>query len=240
MPSHSEQDQNVYVPRMWPAMGITALDGHNYNTAAFQASLEEPAYFYMRSFSAASALADEGYVDPKVATWLRSQTVKFINEALSDPKRATSDALIVTVGRIALHEHLFGDRHAAEAYHRPAQHHMVQMRGGLEATNLTPLVNKLLRWADRVMSLHGGAPEYFPLDPTQNRQLCFSVGTTRSALDGLIRVARPMTPKSSGFRHTRVADVTSGSHHLKRLLPGHTCPQEAGHAIHSGNVNPPQ
>ena len=55
------------------------------------------------------------------ALWLRGKTIRAINDALDDPHRATSNALIVAMGQLALHEHIYGDRALAHRGHRLAQ-----------------------------------------------------------------------------------------------------------------------
>lgn len=59
------------------------------------------------------------------ALWARGRTIAAFNEALSDPERATSDALIQAVGLLALHEHIYGDRVLAHKAHRVAQQRCV-------------------------------------------------------------------------------------------------------------------
>ena len=95
-------------------------------------------------------------LQPEVTYWLQAQAINAINEALSDPKRATSDPLILAVGRIALHEALYGDKKAANSIHRPAQKRMIQLRGGMKDLPFPDLVKRLMRWADNVMAMQSG------------------------------------------------------------------------------------
>lgn len=99
--------------------------------------------------------------------WLRAQAIKSINEALGDPKRACSDALILAVGRIAMHEHMYGDRNASVAIHRPAQKRMIEMRGGMKGLDFPALVKRLMRWSDRIMAA-GTKTERLLEDDVQN------------------------------------------------------------------------
>ena len=121
-----------------------------------QHALSEPALFYVRLLFASGDLIRLKALSGDVSFWLQSQAVNAINEALSSPKRATSDALILAVGRIALHEAFYGDKQAANSYHRPAQRRMIQMRGGMKALPFPDLVKRLMRWADRVMAMQSG------------------------------------------------------------------------------------
>ena len=121
-----------------------------------QHALGEPALFYVRLLFATGDLIRLGSMQPDFAFWLQARAIKAINEALSDPDRATSDALILAVGRIALHETLYGDKQAAGSYHRPAQKRMIQMRGGMKALPFPGLVKRLMRWADTVMAKQTG------------------------------------------------------------------------------------
>jgi len=47
--------------------------------------------------------------------------MRTINEALADFTRRTSTPLILAIGQLALHEHIYGDREAAHKLHRIAQ-----------------------------------------------------------------------------------------------------------------------
>jgi hypothetical protein len=83
--------------------------------------LTEPALFYTSLFLATGIPVSNGQLSIDKALWLRGQAVKALNEALDDPKRAISNAVISAVGKIALHEHIYGDRQATHRIHRPAQ-----------------------------------------------------------------------------------------------------------------------
>lgn len=123
-----------------------------------QHALAEPALFYVRLLFASGDLIRLKVVKPELSLWLQSQAIQAINEALSDPNRAVSDALILAVGRIAMHESFYGNKHAANYIHRPAQKRMIDMRGGMEALPFPELVKRLMRWADNVMAMQSGTP----------------------------------------------------------------------------------
>lgn len=147
---------NVFAPRGWPSLKITNAEGRHWEWFMTQHALGEPALFYVRLLFATGDLVRLKCINADVTYWLQTQAVQAINEALSDPQRATSDALILAVGRIALHETLYGDRKAASTVHRPAQKRMIAMRGGMGALPFPELVKRLMRWADTVMSKLSG------------------------------------------------------------------------------------
>lgn len=131
-----------------------------------QHALSEPSLFYVRLLFASGDLIRLKTLHPDVSIWLQAQAIKAINEALSDPQRATSDALILAVGRIAMHEAFYGDKQSANSYHRPAQRRMVQMRGGMKALPFPELVKRLMRWADKVMAMQSGTERMLEDDET--------------------------------------------------------------------------
>jgi len=146
----------VFAPRGWPALKITKDEGLNWEWFMTQHALAEPALFYVRLLFASGDLIRLGTLSRETSYWLQDQAIRAINEALSDPSRATSDPLILAVGRIALHESMYGNRQAANVIHRPAQQRMIEMRGGMKALDFPALVKRLMRWSDRVMAMQGG------------------------------------------------------------------------------------
>ncbi|KAK0777837.1 hypothetical protein LTR91_007255 [Friedmanniomyces endolithicus] len=154
----------VFAPRGWPALNITRDQGLAWERYMVQHSLAEPALFYVRLLFASGDLVNKGVLQPEISLWLRAAAIKTINEALRDPKRASSDPLILAVGRIALHESLYGDRDAANSMHRPAQQRMIQMRGGMNALDFPKLVKRLMRWSDTVMSKQAGTQRFLEDD----------------------------------------------------------------------------
>lgn len=140
----------VFAPRGWPALKITQKEGLHWEWFMTQHALSEPALFYVRLLFASGDLINLGVLNREVSFWLQAQAITAINEALQDPKRATTDALILAVGRIAMHEAFYGNKEAANRMHRPAQRRMIQMRGGMKALPFPDLVKRLMRWGDNV------------------------------------------------------------------------------------------
>lgn len=147
---------NIFAPRGWPALKISNAEGMHWEWFMTQHALSEPALWYVRLLFASGDLIRLGTLPREVSYWLQAEAIKAINEALTDPNRATSDALILAVGRIAMHESWYGDKHAANTMHRPAQARMIRMRGGMKALPYPDLVKRLMRWADTVMSKQSG------------------------------------------------------------------------------------
>lgn len=129
-----------------------------------QHALAEPALFYVRLLFATGDLVALKVVKPEIKLWLQAQAIQAINEALAQNSRTTSDALILAIGRIALNESLYGDKVTAHTVHRPAQQRMIALRGGMGCLDFPPLVKRLMRWADKVMSMQGGTPRMIPDD----------------------------------------------------------------------------
>ncbi|KAK3621763.1 hypothetical protein LTR56_009722 [Elasticomyces elasticus] len=141
-----------------------------------QHALSEPALFYVRLLFASGDLIKLGVLQPDISLWLQAAAIKAINEALRDPRRASSDPLILAVGRIALHESMYGNRIASNTIHRPAQQRMIQMRGGMSALDFPELVKRLMRWSDTVMSKVGGTERFIEDDEkVQNFSMSESV-----------------------------------------------------------------
>lgn len=146
----------VYAPRGWPALRITEDQGVKWEWFMTQNSLSEPSLFYVRLLFGFGDMIRLGTMKPDIMYWLRAQAIKAINEALSDSKRSCSDGLILAVGRIALHEHMYGDKYASSHVHRPAQKRMIEMRGGMKSLEFPDLVKRLMRWSDRLMAVGSG------------------------------------------------------------------------------------
>ncbi|KAK3111609.1 hypothetical protein LTR53_012971 [Teratosphaeriaceae sp. CCFEE 6253] len=170
----------IFAPRGWPALKITREQGLKWEWFMTQHALSEPALFYVRLLFASGDMIRLKVLQPEVSLWLQAAAIKAINEALQDPKRASSDPLILAVGRIALHESMYGDRDAANAMHRPAQQRMIHMRGGMRALQFPELVLRLMRWSDTVMSKQGGTERFLEDDEeVQN----FSMGDSVKVLE---------------------------------------------------------
>jgi hypothetical protein len=154
----------VFAPRAWPVLNITSDQGTRWEWFMTQHAMEEPALFYVRLLFASGDLIRIGSLNRECSYWLQTQAIKAINEALRDPKRSAGDGLILAVGRIALHECMYGDRNAANTVHRPAQRRMIDIRGGMARLGFPDLVKRLMRWADRVMSMQGNTARLLPDD----------------------------------------------------------------------------
>ncbi|PPJ57873.1 hypothetical protein CBER1_00033 [Cercospora berteroae] len=152
----------VFAPRAWPTLKITSEEGIKWETFMTQHAMEEPALFYVRLLFASGELIQVGSLRRERSHWLQAQAIKVINEALSDSKRSISDGLILAVGRISLHECMYGNRDAATHMHRPAQKRMIDLRGGMKQLNFPPLVKRLMRWSDKVMSMYGNTERMIP------------------------------------------------------------------------------
>ncbi|KAI5275755.1 hypothetical protein E4T47_01269 [Aureobasidium subglaciale] len=168
----------VFAPRGWPALGISNAEGLKWERFMTQHALADSALFNVRLLFASGDLIKLKVLPYETSLFLRDQAVRSINEALNDPVRAVSDPLILAVGRIALHESLYGDRSAANLIHRPAQHRMIMMRGGMGALDFPELVKRLMRWADRVMSIQSDTPRFLPDDDQ-----CFSISQSVEVLE---------------------------------------------------------
>ncbi|KAF1345132.1 hypothetical protein BDV97DRAFT_372365 [Delphinella strobiligena] len=173
---------NVFGPRGWPALGFTSSQAKSYERSINQYVLAEPALFYVTLLFASGDLISLGMLRPVVAIWLRTKAVQAINEALSDPKRAVSEAMILAVSRIAIHESIYGDRIAANTIHRPAQYKMIMMRGGMQALNFSDLTKRLMRWADTIMAIQSETPRYL----TEEAEQEWSLAETVDAFEGWV------------------------------------------------------
>lgn len=111
----------VVLPRSTRVIKATRPDLESYTVWSRKQELSEPVLFYTSLFLASGIPVAEGLFPLRAALWLRQKTVKAMQEALSDPQRATSIPVILAVGRIALHEHIYGNRELAHTMHRPAQ-----------------------------------------------------------------------------------------------------------------------
>lgn len=123
------------------------------------------------------------------ALWLRGKTIQAINDALNDPQRATSNALIVAMGQLALHEHIYGDRALAHKGHRLAQQkyaiaqlrptnradpkfsRMIELRGGIFKCALPYFTLQVMIWYDKLMAAEAGNVAYFEYLPALMKQV---------------------------------------------------------------------
>lgn len=160
----------VFAPRAWPSLKITDEQGWAWERFMTQQALAEPALLYVRLLFASGDLVRVGALERKHSYSLQSHAIAAINDALSDPERSISDGLILAVGRIALHESMYGNRTAAMQIHRPAQRRMIDLRGGMRNLDFPDLVKKLMRWADNVMSVQGNTDRLLPDDEDLNNE----------------------------------------------------------------------
>jgi hypothetical protein len=170
----------VFAPRAWPVLNITSEQGCKWEWFMTQHAMAEPALFYVRLLFASGDLIRIGVLNRECSYWLQSQAIKAINEALQDPKRSMGDGLILAVGRIALHECMYGDRNASNTIHRPAQRRMIDMRGGMTKLGFPDLVKRLMRWGDRVMSMQGSTSRLLPDDEDEGN----STYSLKQSVDG--------------------------------------------------------
>ncbi|QIW94893.1 hypothetical protein AMS68_000411 [Peltaster fructicola] len=157
-----------------------------------------PPYFCMNMLSACTTLAALGRLDAKILPLLTMQTVRAINEALSDPTRMLDIGVILTVGRIALRECMRGDFETGHRVHRPAQARLLAMAGGLESLSLPTLVRKHVMWAERLVCQRTGV-SLAELDPRAIRQDAMLLDSSKDL---------PML--STYYMHNKQALRTSG------------------------------
>lgn len=112
---------NVVLPRSTRVIKASPSDLAAYTIWSRKQELSEPVLFYTSLFLASGIPVAEGLFPVQAALWLRQKTVQAMQDALADPDRATSIPVILAVGRIALHEHIYGNRSLAHTMHRPAQ-----------------------------------------------------------------------------------------------------------------------
>lgn len=110
----------------------------------FPLIMTEAAPMYAVLLMAASHFA---IVEPKAATvinllHLKARALAEINKALADPKRATSDAIIGAVAKMAAYEAVFGDSGNFVA-HMKGLAMMLKMRGGFSTLGLGGLFGRL-------------------------------------------------------------------------------------------------
>jgi hypothetical protein len=112
---------NVVLPRSTRVIKASPQDLRAYTMWSRRQEISEPVLFYTSLFLATGIPVAEGMFPVRAALWLRQKTVQTMQEALADPERALSIPVILAVGRIALHEHIYGNRELAHTMHRPAQ-----------------------------------------------------------------------------------------------------------------------
>ncbi|GIZ47560.1 hypothetical protein CKM354_001064800 [Cercospora kikuchii] len=142
-----------------------------YTTWSRRMEFSEPALYYMSLLLATGIPVANGSFPLVKALWLRGKTIQAINDALNDPQRATSNALIVAMGQLALHEHIYGDRALAHRGHRLAQQKMIQLRGGILECKLPYFTLQVMIWYDKLMAAEAGNAAYFEYLPALMKQV---------------------------------------------------------------------
>ncbi|KXT02706.1 hypothetical protein AC578_5424 [Pseudocercospora eumusae] len=151
----------VVLPRSSRVIKASRPELEAYTIWSRRQELSEPVLFYTSLFFASGIPVAEGLFPLSAALWLRQKTVKAMQDALGDPARATSIPVILAVGRIALHEHIYGNRQLAHSVHRPAQLRMIEMRGGLANLGLPSTTVQLIVWTDSLLAAETGSQPYF-------------------------------------------------------------------------------
>ncbi|KAI7362914.1 hypothetical protein KC336_g21635, partial [Hortaea werneckii] len=148
-----------------------------------------------------------GQMHVEKALWLRGQAVRALNEALDDPNRAIGNAMISAVGKVALHEFIYGDRQAAIRIHRPAQQRMIAMRGGIEKLGFPVITLQLMTWYDALMAAESGTIAYFKDVP---KKLAIASYTEEEA----VRVTNESSPhrnKHPGYGTMETPKLSEGA-----------------------------
>ena len=78
---------------------------------------------------------------------LKARALSEINAALAKPERATTDAVIGAVAKMASYEAIFGDSDVFAAHMKGLQM-MLKLRGGLANLGLNGLLERMLVWID--------------------------------------------------------------------------------------------
>ena len=136
----------------WAAAGISQREGATWEHTMVHLNLAEPALFYVRLLFGAGDLIKHGVLRPEMKFHLTHRAVKEMNSAIGDPRRCTSEAIILAVSFIALCEVSFSGDMAVARLHRTAQSQMIASRGGLSALNLPDIVKHIVGWSDGVVS----------------------------------------------------------------------------------------
>lgn len=139
--------RTVFAPCAWAKLKITPSEGAEWERFVIQNAMEEPAFCYVRLLFGSGYLVRIGALRSDRYYHLQSKAIKAINDALSEEKRSISNGLILAVGRIALHECMYGDQNVADTIHRPAQRRMIDLRGGMKNLEFPHLVKRLMRWS---------------------------------------------------------------------------------------------
>lgn len=148
----------VFSPLGWAAAGISRSEGAVWERTMVHLNFAEPALFYVRLLFGAGDLIGQGVLRPEMRFHLTQKAVKEMNEAISDPRRCTSEAVILAVSFIALFEVSFGGDLSVARVHRAAQAQMLASRGGLSALALPDIVKHIIGWSDGVVAQSTNMP----------------------------------------------------------------------------------
>lgn len=132
-------------------------------------SQREPAMFYAvlsnTSLMAPASNAISMRQQPFMTQWLRHRAVESLRAAVMDPKRAYTDAVILTVTYVFFNEALRSERHIALNVHAPALKRMVEARGGISAIASNGkdglILSRYLSWCDRIIASTLGSQPLF-------------------------------------------------------------------------------
>ncbi|KAI5194168.1 hypothetical protein E4T39_08747 [Aureobasidium subglaciale] len=148
-------------------MGLITVDwGHQGNIEFVDFPLQisiaqrEPAMFYaVLSNSSTMAPASNAISmrqQPFMSQWLRHKAVESLRVAIMDPKRAYTDAVILTVTYVYFNEAVRSERESALKVHGPALKRMVAARGGIRAIASNGkdglILSRYLSWCDRIIA----------------------------------------------------------------------------------------
>ncbi|KAK3113755.1 hypothetical protein LTR53_008620 [Teratosphaeriaceae sp. CCFEE 6253] len=151
----------VVIPKGHRLLKCPAAELEDYVVWSRRFELTEPALYYTSLYLATGIPVVDGTLHVNKALWLRQRAIMALNDALADPKRATSNAIISAVGKIALHEHTYGDRAGASRVHRAAQQRMIALRGGIQQLGLPNVTIQLMVWYDAYMAAETNTQAYF-------------------------------------------------------------------------------
>ncbi|KAG9632946.1 hypothetical protein KCU64_g16030, partial [Aureobasidium melanogenum] len=120
----------------------------------------EPAMFYgvlsNTSIMAPTHKSISMRQQPYMSQWLRHKAVESLKEAIMNPKRAYTDAVILAVCHVFFSEALQLERHNALNVHGPALKRMVDARGGISVIASSGrnglLLSRYLSWTDRIVA----------------------------------------------------------------------------------------
>lgn len=119
----------------------------------------DPAVYFLACSAAAFFNLPKGGTSWSQFTWLRTQAVRHLNIALSDPSRMLSAITIFAVMLMACYETL-NNPEAARNFHLPALRQMIAMKGGEErfGMELPGFMMIYIRWRCQEMTTFLRAP----------------------------------------------------------------------------------